>query len=73
MERLFKMLIKFNFGSLDYSYYNNNLQEHREDGPAIKWKESDDEYFIQYEYWLHDNMYYSESEYWSVVRFKGYL
>ncbi len=82
------MLIKFNL-NFKYLYYNNNLQwhrldgpsyennggdkwwykngkSHREDGPAIEWIDHDKFYYF-------NNVRYSEKEYWTIVRFKGYL
>ncbi len=83
------MLITFNFYYFRYHYYNNNLEFHRLDGPSFEnnfgskyWCKNnlfhrEDGPAIIYDhynkrYYLHGKQYL-EKEYWTIIKFKGYL
>ncbi len=83
------MIIKFNFGFIKYSYYNNNLQRHRLDGPNCEttkgnksWRKNGKLYredgpaielYDGYKYYYINDNIYNHKEYWKVIRFKGFL
>ncbi len=83
------MLIKLNFNFFKYEYYNNNLKEHRLGGPSIKtshgniwWYKKgmlhrEDGAAVEYidggKYYHLNGNEYSETKYWSLIRFGGFV
>ncbi len=59
------MLIKFNFGYDKYQYYNNYLEWHRENGPAL-------EYNNGVKFYCLGDRFYKEKNYWDKIYLKRF-
>ncbi len=86
---MFKVIIKFNFGYFKYYYRNNDLQNHRLDGPSFEntggdkfWYKNGkdhredgpaDEWGNGDKHYWLNGKEYSEKEYWVIIRFGGFV